>query len=149
MAGHADVADQLRDRHAAAALQQLLVNGESPWFHLRPLFCALGGQPRQLDVEGRALRRERGATVAALARDLRLADLRRLQIRREAIRVSWFATAGKFDVDRTDRSADDTTATSSNTWTPPAHAGDVHLWIVLRDDRGGSGWQSYRISVTD
>ncbi len=67
--------------------------------------------------------------------------------RREGIRVSWFTTAGTFDVDRTDRSADDTTPSSTNTWTAPSGHGDVHLWVVLRDDRGGSGWQSYRIAV--
>jgi hypothetical protein len=69
--------------------------------------------------------------------------------RREEIRVSWFATAGKFGIDRTDRGADDAARTSANSWIAPTASGEVRLWIVLRDDRGGSGWQSYRIAVSD
>jgi hypothetical protein len=76
-------------------------------------------------------------------------DSHTLVDRREAIRISWFATAGTFDVDRTDRAADDMTPSSTNTWTAPNGRGDVRLWVVLRDDRGGSGWQSYRVTVSD
>jgi hypothetical protein len=66
---------------------------------------------------------------------------------REQIRVSWFATGGTFDDDVTGRSATDPTADSSNGWTAPATAGVFHVWVVLRDDRGGVGWASYVFDV--
>src|SRR5262249_8096616 len=73
---------------------------------------------------------------------------RKLNDRREAIRVSWFASAGEFDHDRTGRSeAEASDSESDNTWTAPSTRGDVRLWVVLRDDRGGVGWGSYRLRV--
>lgn len=67
--------------------------------------------------------------------------------RREAMRVSWFATAGTFDVDRTGRAEDDAATTSDDGWTAPTSPGKVHLWIVLRDSRGGLDFASYEITV--
>ena len=29
----------------------------------------------------------------------------------------------------------------------PSKAGTAHLWVVLRDARGGVGWESYRVGV--
>ncbi len=68
--------------------------------------------------------------------------------RREAIRVSWFATDGDFDHDRTGRAESEAkTSFSDNTWTAPKHKGEVRLWVVIRDDRGGVGWSAYRLDV--
>jgi hypothetical protein len=68
--------------------------------------------------------------------------------RREAIRLSWFATTGSFDHDRTGRAEDDRVpATSENDWTAPTTSGDVRLWVVIRDDRGGVGWSEVHIDV--
>jgi hypothetical protein len=68
--------------------------------------------------------------------------------RREAIRLSWFATGGDFDHDRTGRAEDDRVPpTSENGWTAPARAGDVRLWVVIRDDRGGVGWSEVHVDV--
>ncbi len=66
---------------------------------------------------------------------------------REGIAVSWFATGGVFDSDATGRAGSDTQTTSENGWQAPAQAGPVILWVVLRDDRGGVGWQTYDIEV--
>jgi hypothetical protein len=66
---------------------------------------------------------------------------------REQMRVSWFATGGAFDDDRTGRAATDATPYTDNGWTAPAATGDVNLWVVLRDDRGGVGWQSFVVRV--
>jgi hypothetical protein len=66
---------------------------------------------------------------------------------RESIGVSWFTTAGSFDSDRTGRGSADTTTSSDNGWTAPDKPGPVHLWVVLRDDRGGTGWGEYTILV--
>src|SRR5206468_1568139 len=57
--------------------------------------------------------------------------------RREAMRVSWFATGGTFDTDRTGRAEEDLATVTENTWTAPSSAAKVHVWIVLRDSRGG------------
>jgi hypothetical protein len=67
--------------------------------------------------------------------------------RREAMAIAWFATAGTFDHDRTGREATDATNTSDNGWRAPAQPSLVHLWVVLRDDRGGVGWGEYRLDV--
>jgi hypothetical protein len=67
--------------------------------------------------------------------------------RRESMGVAWFATGGAFDADRTGRDATDLATTSDNGWTAPAAAGSVHLWVVLRDDRGGTGWAEYLLDV--
>jgi len=66
---------------------------------------------------------------------------------REAIVVGWFATGGAFDEDRTGRTSSDDGTTSENGWQAPAQAGLVHLWVVLRDDRGGTGWAEYALEV--
>jgi hypothetical protein len=66
---------------------------------------------------------------------------------REQMRVSWFASGGAFDNDRTGRDATDSTPNTSNGWVAPAAAGPVNIWVVLRDDRGGVGWRSYAVTV--
>ncbi len=70
-----------------------------------------------------------------------------LVVQREAITVAWFATGGAFDNDRTGRDTSDLTASSDNGWQAPAGAGLVHMWVVLRDDRGGVGWAEYAFDV--
>jgi hypothetical protein len=73
---------------------------------------------------------------------------RTLLDRREAIRVSWYANAGGFADDRTGRTEEESSVTSSpNTWTAPTTAGTYTMWVVIRDSRGGTGWKSYRITV--
>jgi hypothetical protein len=72
---------------------------------------------------------------------------RSLVVEREGMRVSWFATGGAFDLDHTGRDATDPASTSDNAWTAPRQGGQVHLWVVLRDDRGGVGWMAYVLDV--
>lgn len=67
---------------------------------------------------------------------------RQIVLSRESISVSWFATGGELDEDRTGRSSDDPTTSSANGWTAP-NAGQTTLWVVLRDNRGGVGWRSF------
>jgi len=72
----------------------------------------------------------------------------RIVARREAMRVSWFATAGEFAHDRTGRSEEEAATTDTdNDWTAPASPGDVQLWAVIRDDRGGVGFSAFTIDV--
>lgn len=73
---------------------------------------------------------------------------RKLTDRREAMRVSWFASDGEFNHDRTGRSEYEVgSADSDNDWTAPDADTEVSIWVVLRDDRGGVGWGSYRLRV--
>ncbi len=68
--------------------------------------------------------------------------------RRESIRVSWFANAGDFAFDRTGRSEAEASQTDTdNDWTAPNTQGEVFLWVVIHDDRGGVGWESYKLDV--
>jgi len=57
--------------------------------------------------------------------------------RRESMRVSWYATGGSFDADRTGRREDEPESFADDGWTAPSAPGPVHLWAVLRDARGG------------
>ncbi len=82
-----------------------------------------------------------------------------LQVRREAIQIAWFTTGGTLGDDTSGRSPDEAgsaalnaacaagTECIDNAWTAPSTAGEVLLWVVVRDDRSGVGWQSYRIDV--
>jgi hypothetical protein len=67
----------------------------------------------------------------------------------EELTVSWFASAGEFDRDRTGRTELESETSISNGWlaTPPASPGPVHLWLVLRDNRGGLDFQEYLVTV--
>lgn len=72
---------------------------------------------------------------------------RALRPYRESMRVSWFATAGSFDADRSGRAGEEEALFTENGWTAPPLPGTVHLFVVLRDDRGGSSFQTLTIDV--
>jgi hypothetical protein len=75
-------------------------------------------------------------------------EARVVSLRREAIRVSWFTTAGSLALDSSGLAEDEAArADTDNTWTAPDAAGEARIWLVVRDDRGGVGWQSYRVRV--
>jgi hypothetical protein len=67
--------------------------------------------------------------------------------RTEELTVSWYATAGEFDRDRTGTTETDTVSSITNGWVAPLAAGPVHLWIVLRDNRGGLDFREYLLTV--
>lgn len=67
--------------------------------------------------------------------------------RRESLRVSWHATGGSFEHDRTGRTADETESFTDDAWTAPDEPGVVHLWAVLRDARGGVAFTSADVNV--
>lgn len=67
--------------------------------------------------------------------------------RREAMRVSWFATAGVFDEDRTGRAEEEREAFTENGWTAPSSPGLVRLHLVLRDSRGGVAFATTILTV--
>jgi hypothetical protein len=67
------------------------------------------------------------------------AQQRALTVRRESMRLSWYAGAGTFAEERTGRDEQETAAHSENSWTAPHGSGETTLWVVLRDARGGVG----------
>jgi len=72
---------------------------------------------------------------------------RTLATHREAMRVAWYATSGEFEHDTTGRGEDEADTYSDNIWRPD-RTGPVHLWVVLRDSRGGVNWLYHQIIVT-
>ncbi len=67
--------------------------------------------------------------------------------RREAMRVSFYATGGSFLDDRTGRGESEGQNFADDTWTAPNAPGPVTLWLVLRDSRGGVNWATYPLVV--
>jgi hypothetical protein len=65
---------------------------------------------------------------------------------REAIRVSWFVDGGELESERTGRTEDDPESFADDVWTTP-DAGPAHLWVVVRDTRGGVAFASYDIQI--
>jgi hypothetical protein len=76
-------------------------------------------------------------------------NARVLAERRESIRISWFATGGAFQSERSGRDESELETSSENDWTAPELAGAVRLWLVIRDARGGQSFQSYRLEVRE
>jgi len=69
---------------------------------------------------------------------------------REALRVSWFATDGALEHDRTGRTGDEAEAFTDDVWSAPADVAPgtvVHFWVVLRDERGGVDFASFDLAV--
>ncbi len=71
-----------------------------------------------------------------------------LDMQRESLRVSWFATGGSFDHDVTGRSQTETETFTQNVWTAPTTPGPVYFWMVLRDNRGGVDFAATEVEVT-
>jgi hypothetical protein len=76
---------------------------------------------------------------------------RELTTHRESLRVSWFTTAGSFELDTSGRGETDTALFTRNDWTaplqPPA-GGVVHFWVVLRDSRGGLDFAVFDLTIS-
>jgi hypothetical protein len=67
--------------------------------------------------------------------------------RHEAVSVAWAATGGSFTSDTTGRDENEMANTADNDWTAPSTPGDVLLWTVIHDNRGGVDWRTYRVTV--
>jgi hypothetical protein len=65
----------------------------------------------------------------------------------ESLYMSWFATSGSFEHDRTGVAGSEAATSTSNTWKAPNMAMTVYLWLVLRDSRGGTAFKSYSVRV--
>jgi hypothetical protein len=76
-------------------------------------------------------------------------NARALVERRESLSVSWFVNGGAVTSDRTGRGEAESVVFSDNTWTAPVvtTATDFHLWLVLRDSRGGVDFAEFVLHV--
>jgi len=125
----------------------LAVPGGSP----DPLMPVVSGQPAPAPASvapGQRVTLE-ASWSAETAENFPVYDIRTVALvpQREALRVSWFATAGVFDHDVTGRDADDPALSAANDWVAPEVAGPVHLWLVLRDSRGGVDFAEFALEV--
>lgn len=66
---------------------------------------------------------------------------------RESMQVAWYSTGGALDSESTGRSSEDPATTTDDGWGAPSTAGTVHLWVVLRDSRGGVDFAEYDLAV--
>jgi hypothetical protein len=66
---------------------------------------------------------------------------------REAMRVSWYATSGALAVETSGAAENDPALSTENHWRAPAQSGVAHLWVVLRDSRGGLDFAAYDVTV--
>lgn len=66
---------------------------------------------------------------------------------RESMHVTWYGNRGSFETARTGRAGDDLVNASDVGFTAPASAGDVVVWVVVRDERGGTEFSAHRITV--
>jgi hypothetical protein len=66
----------------------------------------------------------------------------------EAMRASFYSTAGSFRFERVGRGEAERETFVENEWTAPSAPGAYVLWFVLRDARGGVSWRSLAARVT-
>jgi hypothetical protein len=133
---------------AAVELAQRYVPNRNP--HLLPLRATVDGGPASLEdlPAGRDVRFEVGWSADDAEPFIAFEPASQAIVeRREALRVSWYATAGQFEADVTGRAAEDLETTVSNAWRSPDEGRRVFLWVVLRDERGGLDWASYVVEV--
>ena len=75
-------------------------------------------------------------------------DSRRVEVRHESMRVSWFSTAGHLQDAVTGREEDEfALTTTTNVWTAPETPSELRVWAVVRDARGGQSFRSFLVSV--
>lgn len=115
---------------------------------LAPLSITRGGSPIAADAIPRGARVTlRASWPEASAERYVVYDVasRTLVEAREAMRVSWFATAGSFESDRTGRAEGELETFTENAWTAPPDARTTHLFVVLRDSRGGVVFSTHEL----
>ena len=132
----------------ATAFEARYTSNANP--ELLPLEARIGDAPAALDAIPRGARVTfRAAWPDASAEPYVALDIatQTLVDHRETMRVSWFATAGTFESDRTGRTGDDRAVFTDNPWTAPSEARTSHVFVVLRDDRGGVSWSTQAITT--
>jgi hypothetical protein len=117
---------------------------------LLALASAVGGASLSLDAIGAGSRVDLTASWPAQSAETYAyydAPSDTVGSKREAMSIAWYTSGGSLEREATGRAEDDPATTSSNTWTAPTTAGPTHLWIVLRDSRGGVDFAVYEATV--
>jgi hypothetical protein len=72
-----------------------------------------------------------------------------VEARREAIKVAWFTSRGRFSEEQTglDESEAGDIHETANEWIVPREPGRATVWLVIRDSRGGQSWQTFHFDV--
>jgi hypothetical protein len=119
-------------------IAQLLADDE-PLAEETPLVVAPGAEVRLEPVEPEGVRES--YVVPTLD-----GDVRRFT---ENIRYSWLATAGRFSDERTGGPTDafGNVPLLRTRWRAPEIPGPVTLWVVQRDERGGTSWIQRTLEV--
>jgi hypothetical protein len=129
---------------AAARFAAAYVNNDNP--HLLPL-TANGGAIASVAAGARVILQ--AAWPAADAETYAYFDpaSQSVTTKREAMQVAWYSSSGALDTESTGRAEDDFTTTSDDGWTAPSAPTTAHLWVVLRDSRGGVDFAEYDVVV--
>jgi hypothetical protein len=118
--------------------------------HLQPMEAAVGGRALSLDgIPAGADVQFQATWPAADSETYAYFDPSSQTVitRREAMQLAWFASAGSFSAATTGCAEDDEQTTLTNHWLAPAEAGPVHVWLVLRDSRGGGDYGEAIVTV--
>jgi hypothetical protein len=65
----------------------------------------------------------------------------------ESMQIAWYSSEGALDTESTGRASDDLETTTENGWAAPASGGTIHLWVILRDSRGGVDYSDNELVV--
>jgi hypothetical protein len=76
-------------------------------------------------------------------------ETRAIVAEREAMRVAWYTTTGRFEIERSGRAADEPEPYAVSRWVAPEEATVATIWMVIRDARGGVGWTERRIQIVE
>jgi hypothetical protein len=143
---HCDLADA--DAMAASAFAAAYQLNQNP--QLLPLTATIGGSPVALTAIPTGARITLEASWPdASAETFAYFDpvSQAVTSQRESMQVAWYSSGGALDSESTGRASDDLTTTTDDGWVAPSTAGTVHLWIVLRDSRGGVDFAAYDLVV--
>jgi hypothetical protein len=113
---------------------------------LTPLVAYAGGAPVALDaIAARSVVTLAVGWTADSPESFPVLDpvAQALVTHREAMTVSWLASDGVFAAANTGRAEDDPALFATTTWTAPSTPGPVHLFVVLRDSRGGVDFAAF------
>jgi hypothetical protein len=144
---HCDLANA--DAVAASEFAKSYTLNQNP--QLQPLTATVDGAPADLTAIPPGARVTLEASwPAASAETFAYFDpvSQTVTTQRESMQVAWYSSGGALDTESTGRASDDMTTTTDDGWDAPTQAGTVHLWIVLRDSRGGVDFAEVDATVT-
>ncbi|HEY5241631.1 MAG TPA: hypothetical protein VIJ22_09210 [Polyangiaceae bacterium] len=136
------------DAAAAAAFAAAYTLNQNP--QLLPLVASIGGAPIALNGIPTGARVTLEASWPdASAETFAYFDpgSQAVTTQRESLQVAWYSSSGALDSESTGRASDDSATTTDDGWDAPSTARTVHLWLVLRDSRGGVDFAGYDLVV--